>query len=458
MDTVIISAPSSKSLTHRALMAAGLAQGESKLEGLLESDDTKLTRELMTALGAQYTPAGPGAFHVTGMGRRLPAGGGEDAPLSLFVGESGTSCRLITAIAAAGQGCFRVHGAGRMHERPIGELAAALRHMGAGFRFEEKENCPPFIMKACRAGVVRDGEGTAFLADEVSIGCEESSQYLSGLLMAAPLRAGLSVALTGKKAVSWPYVGLTLDVMSRFGARFAVQALDGEKTRDLDWRMLKRAEPGKLCFVVEGGGYKAHDYRVEGDWSGASYFLAAGAIGPKPVRVAGLNVDSLQGDALIIDILRKMGARTALSDNGVTVFPSELHGVELDMGDCPDLVPTVAALAAHAKGNTVIRNVAHLAVKESDRIAAPAAELAKAGCRVIPSIDGLVVSPPESGLRAPGPDLVFSSHNDHRIAMSLCLLGLPGKQGQGFAVRLDNPDCVAKSFPSFWLLWEKVAA
>lgn len=458
MDTVIISAPPSKSISHRALIVAGLASGISNLEGVLESDDIRVTRELMSSLGAIYSHSGIGAYSVRGLGGRLPAGGSKDVPLSLFVGESGTSCRLITAIAAAGRGFFRIHGSGRMHERPLGELAAVLVSLGTKIRYEDRQNCPPLVLEASGRGLSSSGEAICSEDSMVSIGCDESSQYLSGLLLAAPLGDGLTVLLRGKQAVSWPYVGLTLDIMERFGADFRVQTRSGKGWQDADWRGLREAGPGKLRFCVRAGGYTAGAYSVEGDWSGASYFLAAGAIGPRAVKVSGLSPDSLQGDKAIIDILRQMGARVEISHGAVTVHPSPLHGVNVDMGYCPDLVPTVAALAAHAEGDTAITNVAHLSIKESDRIAAPAVELAKAGCRVVASDDGLVVSPPPpGGLHAPAGNGFFSTHNDHRMAMSLSLLGLPGK-GPGFAVRLDDPACVAKSFPAFWQLWEKVVA
>lgn len=456
MDTVTIQAPASKSLSHRALLAAGLASGTSRLEGLLESDDTILTRNLMSSLGAVYTHAGNDGYIVEGLGKKPPQGGGKEEAFSVFVGESGTTCRLMTAITAAGCGYFRVYGSGRMHERPIGELAEALLSLGVSFEFEGKGNCPPFIMATQGFKSLPGRNNGAAKNIEVTIGCDESSQYLSGLLLAAPIRDGLTVYLGGEKAVSWPYVSLTLDIMERFGVRFTVQVLGESGWADAGWQSMKHGEPGKVRFIVHGGGYRAREYRVEGDWSGASYFLAAGAIGPKAVRVSGLNLDSYQGDIAIIDILRQMGAKIETTGGEITVSPSPLQGIEVDMAHCPDLVPTVAALAAHACGETKISNVAHLVIKESDRIAAPAAELAKAGCRTHPLEDGLVISPPQSGLRAPDGNIVFSAHNDHRMAMSLSLLGLPGRKGEGFEVRLDNRGCVAKSFPSFWQLWEKV--
>lgn len=456
MQTVTIPAPPSKSLSHRALMAAALASGTSRLTQVLESEDTAKTRECLSALGANFAHTAPGCFTVTGTGGKVMAPAeSQSMPLSIDVGESGTTCRLLTAILAAGRGKFRVHGSGRMHERPLGELAGVLRELGAHITFEQNDNCPPFILDANGLHQKSDAnpENTVSM-----ISCDESSQYISGLLLAAPLGNGLVIGLGGKRAVSWPYVGLTLNILEDFSIAFTVQSLELGQWKEIDWRSIREAEPGKLRFHVFPGIYKARDYAVEGDWSGASYFLAAGAIGPRPVCVTGLNRHSLQGDAALIDILVAMGVRVEYEENGIAVYPSPLKGVDVDMGHCPDLVPTVAALAAHADGPTRISNVAHLKIKESDRLAAPAKELAKTGCAVTVHDDGLFIQPHEGGPKTPEEGTIFSAHNDHRIAMSMSLLGLPGtRPGKtGFPVTLDQPDCVAKSFPHFWTLWEKI--
>jgi 3-phosphoshikimate 1-carboxyvinyltransferase len=444
-------------------MAAALAGGVSRLSQVLESDDTERTRDIFTCLGANFDRVGPGNFTVTGLKGQVCSsmpdrtGAPRQAPLSCCVGESGTTCRLISAVLAAGRGSFRIHGTGRMHERPLADLTATLTSLGASIYFEEKRGCPPLVIQA--GGL----DASALPGNSADISCDESSQYLSGLLLAAPLGQGLTIRLIGRKAVSWPYISLTLETMERFGIEFCVQALQGSVWTGVDWRSLAQAEPYKLRFCVQAGTYLPGSYAVEGDWSGASYFLAAGAIGPKAVRVSGLNRRSLQADAALIGILERMGARivweTGIGGDMVTVFPSALQGIDADMGYCPDLVPTVAAMAAHAKGRTVIRNVAHLKLKESDRLQAPARELRKAGCSVMLSDDGLIIEPPAGGPQAPAGDRVFSAHNDHRIAMSVSLLGLPGQKGSGgFPVPVDTPSCVAKSFPHFWQLWEQVRA
>lgn len=457
-------APASKSLSHRYCIGAALAAGESRLRHVLESNDTRRTRAILSAAGASFQPEsrddGDAAdWRVLGMPDGLPRGGTADAPLSCDVQESGTTCRLLTAVLAAGRGWFRIHGAPRMHERPIAELTDALGLLGPRIRFEEKPGCPPLLLET--GGL----DGTAH-GGPVPLGMDHSSQYFSGLLLAAPLATGgrpLTVALAGNKAVSWPYVSLTLQCLRDFGIRFVVETRDDDgQWRALpgdDWRQLAAAEPGRLRVTVQPGRYRPGVHTVEGDWSGASYLLGAGALGRRPVRVEGLRADSLQGDRAMLAILRDMGARLSVEDDAVTVEPSALHGIDTDMGACPDLVPTVAVLAAAAHGETRIRNVAHLRIKESDRITAPAQELARVGVRVEPREDGLVVHGlgPDilaANVRALSPDARFQAHNDHRIAMSLALLSLLPDVSLTLRERIDDPRVVAKSFPHFWRLWE----
>ncbi len=436
-------------------MAAALASGVSLVERVLESRDLERSIAVLCAAGADIRREQAGTYRIDGMAGRPR--GGEGTPLSCDVHESGTSCRLLAAVLAAGTGRFRIHGAARMHERPLGELANALRMLGVNITFEARQGYPPLILDT--TGLVPPEDGTP-----CRIGLEESSQYLSGLLLAAPLaRAPLILEISGNKVVSWPYVGLTLHTLERFGVPFSVEIRENTASgwEVADWRSLNEARPGCVRFLMRPAAYRSGSYTVEGDWSGASYFLAAGAVGGEPLRVTGLNADSLQGDRAMLDILRQMGARVEVEAGSVTVFPSDLHGVEADMGACPDLVPTVAVLAAYAVGTTRIHNVAHLRIKESDRIAAPVEELGRIGisCREYP--DGLAVEgqgrPPFTAdsccvfnCCAPrGP--LFSSHGDHRMAMSLALLELYGRR-----IRLDDPGCVSKSFPAFWDEWDKI--
>lgn len=436
--TAILQAPASKSVSHRMMTGAALADGESVVEHVLESRDLERTIAILRGAGARIERTTPGTYRVVGVSGHLR--GGKDAPLSCDVHESGTTCRLLTAVLATGQGLFRIHGAPRMHERPLGELTTALATLGVAFEYETRDGYPPLVMHT---------EGLS--GGTCTIGLGESSQYLSGLLLAAPLaKSELLVCIGGANVVSWPYAGLTLDALEAFGVPFAVECLTDASWHSVNWRELDDVRPGAIRFRMQPAGYRAGRHVVEGDWSGASYFLAAGALGTSPIRVEGLRADSLQGDRFMLSILRDMGARMTVEPDAVTVYPSALHGISVDMGRCPDLVPTVAVLAAHAAGATTVRNVAHLRIKESDRIAAPARELARAGILSHEHADGLTIEGCP-GFSAPLDTEQFSAHGDHRIAMSLALLEL-----QGGRIQLDDPACVSKSFPHFWTLWDSI--
>ncbi|HWR03130.1 MAG TPA: 3-phosphoshikimate 1-carboxyvinyltransferase [Humidesulfovibrio sp.] len=432
LTPILVEAPASKSLSHRALICAALAKGESRLTGVLESQDTERTMACLTACGARFRRAGAGEYAVVGMAHGPEDGVGGAADLN--VGESGTTCRLLAGVVAAGQGRFRIHGEGRMHQRPLGEPARALASQGVRFAFEENEGYPPVTIST-----------TGLPGGEVDVRLEESSQYLSGILLAAPLARGpLTIAISGTKAVSWPYVSLTLQAMADFGAPAVVEALGESGFAPVEHTSVTHAEPGKLRFLVAPGSYAPRTLRVEGDWSNASYFLAAGAVGKRPVRVSGLRADSLQGDRAILDILAAMGAQVDWDAEGsaVTVSPRALTGVSVDMGACPDLVPTVAVAACFAKGPTTITNVAHLRIKESDRLEALAVEIAKTGCGTEMFADGLTITP--APLKA-GQAVCFDTRADHRLVMGPALFALAGLD-----VGFDNPGCVAKSFPGFW--------
>ena len=433
---ITVTAPPSKSMSHRMLIGAALARGESVLRHVLESDDITRTRRILCDAGSQMENLPDGGLRVRGVAG-LPRGAdlaGADA-LSCDVHESGTTCRLLTAVLAAGQGRFRIHGAPRMHERPIGTLSSALEKLGASVYWEGRQGCTPFTL-----------ETHGMQGGTVEMGLDESSQYLSGLLLAAPLcRAPLTITLGGTKSVSWPYVGLTLQVLEDFGIPFEVREKHSSWSK-ADWRSLTEARPGGLRFHMQPAVYRAGDFQVEGDWSGASYFLAAGAVGKSPVRVEGLRGNSLQGDRALVDILRRMGATVDEGEACVAIHPSNLRGIDVDMGQCPDLAPTVAVLAAFAQGVTTLRNAAHLRIKESDRIAAPAANLRAAGINAEEREDGLRI---EGGIPQPAP--LFRAFGDHRIAMSAAVLGI--RHGP---VRLDAPEVVAKSLPGFWELWKTV--
>ena len=363
MNPVIhITAPSSKSLSHRALICAALAEGESLLEGVLDSQDLTRTADCLRLLGAAIEPRG-GKLFVHGIGAATRTDASE--PVAMNVGESGTTCRLMAAVVTAIPGIYRIFGEGRMHDRPVSHLTDALTQQGVRVTFEEKDGYPPLIMSS-----------PGLLGGEVTINLEQSSQYLSGLLLAAPLATGTTtIRLIGKSVASWPYVALTLDTMARFGVPVILE----RRILD-DWQPCTHAEaadlpPTDIRLIVHPAPYRAGAMRVEGDWSNASYFLAAGAVGVAPVRISGLNRSSAQGDRFMLEILTRMGARIEWADDTVTVFPSALHGTQVDMNACPDIVPTVAAMAAFATGETVISGAAHLTLKECDRIQGPVTEL-----------------------------------------------------------------------------------
>ncbi len=434
---ITLQAPASKSVSHRTLIAAALAHGTSLVHHALSSADLERTRDILHTAGAVMEDLGNGSWRVEGM-KNGPVGG-SDTPADCNVGESGTTCRLLTAVLASGRGSFRIHGVERMHERPIGALTRALLALGAKVEFEGREGYPPLVLTT-----------KGLSGGDVDMSVDESSQYLSGLLLAAPFcPAPLRVSLSGKKVVSWPYVGLTLQVMEDFGIAFEVETLIDGCWKTTPWKSVTEARPGELRITVQPGSYQSGEYCVEGDWSGASYLLAAGAVGKEPVLVTGLRADSLQGDRAILTILQNMGASIEIRSDGILVSPSKLSGITVDMGACPDLVPTVAMTAAFASGATRMENIAHLRIKECDRISACAAELSRIGVKVEEGPDYLTVY----GLAPETPSIpegtVFSTYNDHRIAMSASLLGL----GRGLRVVVDDPAVVRKSFPEFWNVW-----
>jgi 3-phosphoshikimate 1-carboxyvinyltransferase len=291
-----ITAPSSKSLSHRALICAALADGESLLEGVLDSQDLTRTAECLRQLGAIIEPRGDKLFVRGAGGRALPDASGI---ISMNVGESGTTCRLMAGVVTAIPGAYRIHGEGRMHDRPVRHLTDALIQQGVDVAFEDKDGYPPVVLTS---------RGLA--GGEVTINLEQSSQYLSGLLLAAPLAAGPTVIrLMGRTIASWPYVALTLDSMARFGVPVSL-----ERRADDGWTPCTHAgaanlPPVDIRLVVHPAPYRSGAMRVEGDWSNASYFLAAGAAGKKPVRIVGLNRNSAQGARFMLAILERRGAR-----------------------------------------------------------------------------------------------------------------------------------------------------
>lgn len=388
--------PGSKSISNRVQLLAALAQGATEVRGLLEADDTRVMREALAKLG---TP--------------LAAGKAE-----LFLGNAGTAFRPLTAVLALLGGEYRLAGTPRMHERPIGDLVDALRALGARIDYLGAAGYPPL---AIHTGSIAAGQ-------TVRVRGDVSSQYLSALLMALPLAGGGTIAVTGE-LISRPYVEITLNLMRRFG-------VDVERA-------------GWARFRVPAGPYRSPGgIQVEGDASSASYFLAAGAIGGGPVRVEGVGRSSIQGDVRFCEVLEAMGARVAMGEDWIEARgEAPLRAFDLDLNHIPDAAMTAAALALFADGTCTVRNIASWRVKETDRIAAMAAELGKLGARVEAGADFLKVAP---GTLRPG--VALDTYDDHRMAMSLSLAALGG-----VAVRINDPECVGKTFPDYFPVFKAIA-
>ena len=406
-DTTL-TVPGSKSLTQRALIAAALANGESILHWPLASEDTEYTSQALTAMGITVAP-GQEQWRVQGRGGVIATPSQE-----IFLGNNGTATRFLTSVAALGHGDFTINGDPRMHERPIKPLLEALAGWGVDIRSLHGTGCPPVTIAAngIKGGKTLLPEG-------------KSSQYLSSLLLVAPYAQQPAELLVAGEVLSKPYVTMTLAVMRDFGINVT-------------------ASPELNHFLIPQGCYQAKEYAVEGDASSASYFWAAAAVTGGRVTVANVPSPSLQGDAVLVEILARMGCGVERSPKGITVTGSgELRGVEVDMGDCPDVVPTLAVVASFAKGRTVIKNIAHLRIKECDRLHVMVTELAKLGVRAEEQSDAMIIEGREKNNPLHGAEI--DTYHDHRIAMSFAVAGLvvPG-------VRIRGEECVAKSFPDFW--------
>jgi 3-phosphoshikimate 1-carboxyvinyltransferase len=410
--------PGSKSITNRALLVAALADGESELTGALLSDDTRYMADALRALGVDVvTDAAGERFTVRGGGGTFPADRAD-----LFVGNSGTTMRFLTAALPLGRGVYRIDGVPRMRQRPISPLLDALTALGARVRDEAGTGCPPVVVHA-------DG----LPGGRVRMAGDQSSQYFTALLLAGPYAArGLEVEVIGD-LVSKPYMPMTAAVMAAFGV-----------TAELDqsaWRTFR---------VAPGQRYRGRAYRVEPDASNASYFFAAAAVTGGRVRVEGLGRGSTQGDLRFVDVLAAMGATVREDDDAVEVegpAGGALRGVNLDLGGISDTAQTLAAIAPFAEGPTTIRGVAHSRLKETDRVAAVATELRRLGQGVDEFADGLTIHP------APVRPADIATYDDHRMAMSFAITALraPG-------IRLRDPGCVAKTFPSFFDRLDEVRA
>jgi 3-phosphoshikimate 1-carboxyvinyltransferase len=411
-----VTVPGSKSITNRALVLATLGRCDSfcTLTGALRSEDTEVMIDCLRRLGVEVVADwGRSTVAVRRVSRARYTHDDQwipDGPADLFVGNSGTTIRFLTAMVCLGQGRYRLDGIPRMRERPIQDLLDALVGLGVDARSELGNGYPPVIVNArgLRGGRVR-------------VKADVSSQYLSGLLLIAPFSLGdeIIIELDGS-LVSEPYVEMTTRMLEAFGL---VVVRDGRRRYRI---------PGQQQ-------HDRREYPIEPDASAASYFWAAAAVTGGRVTVAGLNRKSLQGDVRFVDVLAEMGCRVEECDAGITVHGRPLRGVDVDMNDISDSVMTLGAAACLAEGPTTIRNVAHIRHKETDRMAALATELRKLGAEVEERDDGLTIHPRQLA------GCAVDTYNDHRMAMSLALVGLtvPG-------VVIRDPGCVAKTYPGFW--------
>jgi len=398
----IVRVPGSKSLTQRALVIAALARDNSFISNPLISEDTNYLMEGLRILGAQIVSVS-GGLYVNGTAGKLA-----NTDRQIFLGNNGTALRFLTALVCLGQGQYILTGEKRLRERPVGALAEALKKMGAHITCTS--DCPPVTINA-----------NGLAGGKISLRDVESSQYVSALLLCAPYtRQGIELTLRGRVS-SVPYIDLTVAAMREFGIK-----IEKEKNK---------------YTVKRQNSYQGREYRVEGDASSASYFFLAAALLQRPIRVMGISRKSCQGDIHLLEILEKLGCHIEAREDWVEVTGNNLTEGDFifDLNDMPDMVPTLAVLAAFRRGKTTITNVEHLRIKESDRLAAMAAELKRAGIKAEETAGGLIIA---GGKMKPAK---IQTYNDHRIAMSFAVAALAVT-----GIEITDKKCVDKSFPEFW--------
>ncbi|EAB6427254.1 3-phosphoshikimate 1-carboxyvinyltransferase [Salmonella enterica subsp. enterica serovar Amsterdam] len=402
-----INLPGSKSVSNRALLLAALACGKTVLTNLLDSDDVRHMLNALSALGINYTlSADRTRCDITGNGGPLRASGA----LELFLGNAGTAMRPLAAALCLGQNEIVLTGEPRMKERPIGHLVDSLRQGGANIDYLEQENYPPLRLRG------------GFIGGDIEVDGSVSSQFLTALLMTAPLAPEDTIIRVKGELVSKPYIDITLNLMKTFGVEIANHYYQQ--------------------FVVKGGQqyHSPGRYLVEGDASSASYFLAAGAIKGGTVKVTGIGRKSMQGDIRFADVLEKMGATITWGDDFIACTRGELHAIDMDMNHIPDAAMTIATTALFAKGTTTLRNIYNWRVKETDRLFAMATELRKVGAEVEEGHDYIRITPPAKLQHAD-----IGTYNDHRMAMCFSLVALSDTP-----VTILDPKCTAKTFPDYF--------
>lgn len=406
--------PGSKSISNRVLLLAALAQGETNISNLLHSDDIEHMLNALTALRVSYQLSGcKSKCVVQGLGGLF----NHPAPLELFLGNAGTAMRPLTAALAASNVDVTLTGEPRMYERPIGHLVDALRQLGAEIDYLQQDGFPPLHIR-----------GKALSGGTVKIDGSISSQFLTAVLMVAPLLAADSEIEIVGDLVSKPYIDITLALMSRFGV-----TVDNQNYQ-------KFVIAGRQQYVSPG------NWLVEGDASSASYFLAAAAIGGS-VKVTGIGKHAVQGDIRFADALEAMGATVEWGDDYISVTRNQLNGIDRDYNAIPDAAMTIATTALFAKGPTLIRNVYNWRVKETDRLHAMATELRKVGAEVEEGEDYLKVTPPTQIQHAS-----IATYNDHRMAMCFSMLAFAD-----CGVTIEDPDCTRKTFPQYFEVFNGLA-
>lgn len=397
--------PGSKSLTNRAFVLGALAKGITRLDGILDSDDTRVMAAALAELGfAVDVDWQNGTAAIHGGGGSIPAPHAE-----LFLENSGTSIRFLTALCAVGRGRYQLDGIERMRERPIGDLVDGLNQLGANVRCAAKDGFPPIIVESGQR-----------LRGTASVSGATSSQFLSALLMVAPMCDGECTIRVVGNLVSQPYVSMTLRMMQDFGVVVT--------------------ETSAHHFLVREQAYQSRSWSVEPDASAASYFMAAAAITGGRIEIRGLNRGALQGDVKFAEALESMGCRITWAEESITVAgPARLTGIDLDMNEISDTAQTLAVVAVFADSPTTIRNVSHIRHKETDRVSAVVDELRRLGVRATVRDDGLQIEP------GPVTPASIRTYNDHRMAMSFSLIGL-----RAGGIRIENPECTAKTYPAFF--------
>lgn len=410
--------PGSKSISNRVLLLAALAQGTTVVRDLLKSDDTDRMLDALHTLGVAVESLGDNAYRITGCGGDFP-----NKEAKLFLGNAGTAFRPLTAALALSGGNYELSGVARMHERPIGDLVDALRQLGADISYLGNEGFPPLQLSP-----------STLSGDTARVRGDVSSQFLTGLLMALPLLGRTVTVEVVGELISKPYIEITLAMMARFGV---VVQRDGSRS-----------------FTVGAGSryVSPKEIYVEGDASSASYFLAAGAIGNGPLRMEGVGKNSVQGDVRFVEALERMGALVTVGDNWMesrAPANGKLKSIDLDCNHIPDAAMTLAVAALFADGTTTLRNIASWRVKETDRIAAMATELRKVGATVEEGADYIRIIPPRSAIL--NPQSGIDTYDDHRMAMCFSLAAFGGA-----GIRINDPKCVAKTFPDYFTEFSKV--